>query len=106
MSGLTKRLAWRVQADYLRTDFYKQLQDNYRFQTGIVLRFTGGKKKRPYPEIQRTRAAALLPYRHRHRAVGATDTTTPPEATPPHLAPQPRQHDTTATTPTAAGAAK
>ena len=49
---LTKRWAWRVQADYLHTDFYKQVQDNYRFQTGIVLRFTGGKKKRPYPEIQ------------------------------------------------------
>ena len=50
--SLTKRFAWRVQADYLHTDFYKQVQDNYRFQTGIVLRFTGGKKKRPYPEIQ------------------------------------------------------
>jgi len=90
--GLTKRLAWRVQADYLRTDFYKQPQDNYRFQTGIVLRFTGGKKKRPYPEIEREPAPppqppTVPPSTPEPPAQPDTrtkpDTTTPPEATPP-----------------------
>lgn len=72
--GLTKRLAWRFQADYLRTDFYKQPQDNYRFQTGIVLRFTGGKKKKRYPEIETEPPAP---------ASTTPEPTTPPPTTPP-----------------------
>jgi hypothetical protein len=85
--GLTKRLAWRVQADYLRTDFYKQIQDNYRFQTGIVLRFTGGKKKRPYPEIEREPAPPPQPPTvppSTPAPPAQPDTSAPSEATPPN----------------------
>ena len=74
--GLTKRWAWRVQADYLRTDFYKQPQDNYRFQTGIVLRFTGGKKKKRYPEIEPEPLPPAQP------PSTPPEPTTPPQETP------------------------
>jgi opacity protein-like surface antigen len=43
---ITERLAWRVQADYLRTRFFSYYEDNYRVSTGIVLNFTHKKKRR------------------------------------------------------------
>jgi len=32
-------VAWRVQADFLQTRFFSATQDNFRFSTGLVLRF-------------------------------------------------------------------
>jgi hypothetical protein len=32
-------VAWRVQADFLQTRFCSATQDNFRFSTGLVLRF-------------------------------------------------------------------
>ncbi|GEM_PF-363809 len=87
---LTKRWAWRVQADYLHTDFYKQVQDNYRFQTGIVLRFTGGKKKRPYPEIQQDPIPATQP---------PTTPPSTPQTEPTAPAPPPQEQTTPAAPP-------
>lgn len=43
---ITERLAWRLQADYLRTRFFRYYEDNYRVSTGIVLNFTHKKKRR------------------------------------------------------------
>jgi len=43
---ISQRLAWRVQADYLRTRFFSYYEDNYRVSTGIVLNFTHKKKRR------------------------------------------------------------
>jgi opacity protein-like surface antigen len=37
--NVTRRFAWRVQADYLRTQFFGARQDNARASTGLVLRF-------------------------------------------------------------------
>lgn len=36
---LTSRLAWRVQPDYLQTDFLHATQKNLRVSTGLVFRF-------------------------------------------------------------------
>jgi opacity protein-like surface antigen len=36
---LVRGLAWRFQGDYLQTRFFSSTQDNFRFSTGIVLRF-------------------------------------------------------------------
>jgi hypothetical protein len=43
---MTQRLAWRVQADYLQTKFFRNKEDNFRVSTGIVLRLTHKKKTR------------------------------------------------------------
>jgi opacity protein-like surface antigen len=37
--NLTKRIAWRNQADYLQTRLFHGTQNNVRFSTGIALRF-------------------------------------------------------------------
>jgi hypothetical protein len=36
---LTRRLAWRFQGDYIRTQFFSARQDNGRFSTGPVFHF-------------------------------------------------------------------
>ncbi|PYX85802.1 MAG: hypothetical protein DMG68_17150 [Acidobacteria bacterium] len=36
---LIKGIAWRFQGDYLQTRFFSNTQNNFRFSTGIVLRF-------------------------------------------------------------------
>lgn len=36
---ITRRIAWRFQGDYLRTQFFSARQDNGRFSTGPVFRF-------------------------------------------------------------------
>ncbi len=36
---IVKPVAWRFQADYVRTSIYSFTQNNFRFSTGIVLRF-------------------------------------------------------------------
>jgi hypothetical protein len=36
---LTKTLGWRVQGDFLQTRFFSTSQNNYRFSTGLVVRF-------------------------------------------------------------------
>ena len=36
---LQPRLVWRLQADYLGTDFQSSLQSNYSVGTGIIFRF-------------------------------------------------------------------
>jgi hypothetical protein len=36
---LVKGLAWRIQADDLRTDFFNTTHHNFRFTTGVVFRF-------------------------------------------------------------------
>jgi opacity protein-like surface antigen len=36
---LAKTLAWRVQGDYLQTRFFTSSQNNFRFSTGLVVRF-------------------------------------------------------------------
>jgi Outer membrane protein beta-barrel domain len=36
---LIKGIAWRIQADDLRTDFFNNSHHNFRFTTGIVFRF-------------------------------------------------------------------
>jgi hypothetical protein len=36
---LISLVAWRVQADFLQTRFFSATQDNFRFSTGLVLRF-------------------------------------------------------------------
>lgn len=84
--GLTKKFALRFQADYLRTDFYEQTQDNYRFQAGIVWRFAYPKKKRRYPEVEPepTPPASTAPA---ETAPPAETTPAPPEATPPTTEP-------------------
>jgi len=42
---MTRKLAWRVQADYLHTNFLKSKEDNFRLSTGIVFRLVGKEKK-------------------------------------------------------------
>src|SRR5713226_8493736 len=42
---ITPKLAWRVQGDYLHTNFLKSKQDNFRLSTGIVFRLVGKEKK-------------------------------------------------------------
>jgi len=37
--NVTSRFAWRVQPDYLQTDFLHQTQKNFRISTGPVFRF-------------------------------------------------------------------
>jgi hypothetical protein len=37
--GLRGPLAWRVQADYLQTQFYGTAQKDVRLSTGLVIRF-------------------------------------------------------------------
>jgi len=36
---IIKGLAWRGQLDFLQTRFYSRTQNNFRFSTGVVLRF-------------------------------------------------------------------
>ena len=36
---LFRPVAWRVEGDYVRTDFFHATQGNFRFSTGIVFRF-------------------------------------------------------------------
>lgn len=36
---LTKTIGWRVQSDYLQTRFFNTSQNNFRFSTGLVVRF-------------------------------------------------------------------
>jgi opacity protein-like surface antigen len=36
---LAKTMAWRVQGDYLQTRFFSGSQNNFRFSTGLVVRF-------------------------------------------------------------------
>ena len=36
---LIRPIAWRVQGDYLHTRFFNSTQNNFRFSTGLVLRF-------------------------------------------------------------------
>jgi opacity protein-like surface antigen len=36
---IVKPVAWRFQADYVRTGLYSLTQNNFRFSTGIVFRF-------------------------------------------------------------------
>ena len=37
--NMTSRLAWRVQPDYLQTDFLHTTQKNFRISTGLVFKF-------------------------------------------------------------------
>jgi hypothetical protein len=36
---LAKTIGWRVQSDYLQTRFFGSAQNNFRFSTGVVVRF-------------------------------------------------------------------
>ena len=36
---IIKAIAWRGQFDFLQTRFYSETQNNFRFSTGVVLRF-------------------------------------------------------------------
>jgi hypothetical protein len=44
--AITRRLAWRVQGDYLRTKFFGLKENNFRLSTGVVLHWTHKKKRR------------------------------------------------------------
>jgi opacity protein-like surface antigen len=43
---ISERLGWRVQADYLHTKFFHNVDDNYRLSTGITWHWTHKKKTR------------------------------------------------------------
>ena len=36
---LAQTIGWRVQSDYLQTRFFGSVQNNFRFSTGVVVRF-------------------------------------------------------------------